>query len=229
MKKIFLYITLLVTVFTLNAQTTVFTSIEIKAKDYAQNDIADAFDNVFKDVTINQGAIILERLWAGRSDGMTHRLVYLSTLGVDLIDQGDLSPDKNTAFWAQMNNYVEEWGSMSSGRMLSWQPGDFDKYPFGHIWNIKGIDESKFKMGHDKLVKEFSSDFEGRVIGFGTYDINRPDGATHWVALTGKDRMDHLMFTDKFSKSAKAQKLLSERGPEEIIKDFEVEILKTKQ
>ena len=39
MKKIFLYITLLVTVFTLNAQTTVFTSIEIKAKDYAQNDI----------------------------------------------------------------------------------------------------------------------------------------------------------------------------------------------
>ena len=72
MKKIFLYITLLVTVFTLNAQTTAFTSIEIKAKDYAQNDIADAFDNVFKDVTINQGAIILERLWAGRSDGMTH-------------------------------------------------------------------------------------------------------------------------------------------------------------
>ncbi len=65
-----------------------------------------------------------------------------------------------------MGNYVEEWGTMSSGRMLSWQPGDFDKYPFGHIWNIKGIDESKFKMGHDKLVKEFSSDFEGRVVGF---------------------------------------------------------------
>ena len=229
MKKIFLYITLLVTVFTLNAQTTVFTSIEIKAKDYAQNDIADAFDNVFKDVTINQGAIILERLWAGRSEGMTHRLVYLSTLGVDLIDQGDISPDKNTAFWAQMNNYIEEWGSMSSGRMLSWQPGDFDKNPFGHIWNLKGVDESQFKKGHDNFVKQFNSDFEGRVIGFGTYDINRPDGATHWVALTGKDRMDHLMFTDKMSKSAKAKKLLSERGPSEVVRDFEVEILKTKQ
>ena len=41
--------------------------------------------------------------------------------------------------------------------------------------------------------------------------------------------MDHLMFADKMSKSAKAKKLLSERGPSEVVRDFEVEILKTKQ
>ncbi len=43
------------------------------------------------------------------------------------------------------------------------------------------------------------------------------------------DRLNRLIFANKFSKSAKAQKLLSERGPKEIIKDFEVEILKTIQ
>ena len=106
--------------------------------------------------------------------------------------------------------------------MLSWQPGVFEKNPFGHIWNLKGVNESQFKKGHDNFVKEFSSDFEGRVVGFGTYDINRPDGATHWVAVTGKDRMDHLMLTDKISKSSKAKKLLSERGPGEVVKDFKI-------
>ena len=229
MKKLIFLFLFLTTLIKLEAQTTAFVAVEIKAKDHTQNDIAEAFDKIFEGVKINQGAVILERLWAGRSDGMTHRMVWLSTLGVDLFDEGDISPDKNTAFWAQMNNYVEEWGSLSSGRMLSWQPGVFEKNPFGHIWNLKGVNESQFKKGHDNFVKEFSSDFEGRVVGFGTYDINRPDGATHWVAVTGKDRMDHLMLTDKISKSSKAKKLLSERGPGEVVKDFEVEILKTKQ
>ena len=41
--------------------------------------------------------------------------------------------------------------------------------------------------------------------------------------------MDHLMLNYKISKSSKAKKLLSERGPGEVVKDFEVEILKTKQ
>ena len=43
------------------------------------------------------------------------------------------------------------------------------------------------------------------------------------------DKLNHLIFANKFNKSVKAQKLLSERGPEQIIKDFEVEVLKTIQ
>ena len=41
--------------------------------------------------------------------------------------------------------------------------------------------------------------------------------------------MDHLMLNDKISKSLKAKKLLSERGHGEVVKDFKVEILKSKQ
>ena len=119
MKKLIFLLLFLTALIKLEAQTTAFVAVEIKAKDHTQNDIAEAFDKIFEGVKINQGAVILERLWAGRSDGMTHRMVWLSTLGVDLFDEGDISPDKNTAFWAQMNNYVEEWGSLSSGRMLS--------------------------------------------------------------------------------------------------------------
>ena len=40
--------------------------------------------------------------------------------------------------------------------------------------------------------------------------------------------IDNLMLTDKISKSSKAKKLLSERGHGEVVKDFKVEILKSK-
>ena len=33
----------------------------------------------------------------------------------------------------------------------------------------------QFKIGHDKIVKKFKDDLIGRVIGFGTYDLHRPD------------------------------------------------------
>tara|TARA_B100000989_G_C19215120_1_gene333499 strand:- start:236 stop:364 length:129 start_codon:yes stop_codon:yes gene_type:complete len=41
--------------------------------------------------------------------------------------------------------------------------------------------------------------------------------------------MDHLMLNDKISKSSKSKKLLSERDHVEVVKDFKVEILKSKQ
>ena len=62
-----------------------------------------------------------------------------------------------------------------------------------------------------------------------TTDIGRPNGATHWVAVTGKDREDHLMLYDKLQKNPKFMKLISSRGEFEDVKDFELQILRRKQ
>ena len=43
------------------------------------------------------------------------------------------------------------------------------------------------------LVKSLPEVFEDRFVGFGTYDVNRPDGATHWVLVSEKFD-DHLKF-----------------------------------
>jgi hypothetical protein len=228
MKKIMFTVALLSTI-VLSAQTMAFTAVEVRVKEHTQKDIEEAFDKVFEGVEMKQGGVVLERIWNGRTNGMTHRLVWMYTLGVDLVDDDAISPDRNDAFWAKMNNYIEKWGSGYSGRILSWQEGDTTKNPAIHIWDIKVENQNQFKKGHDKIVKEFKDDFAGRVVGFGTYDIGRPDGATHWVGVSGKNRVDHLMLLDKLQKSSKFITLLQERGKTEDVKDYELEILRRKQ
>jgi|TARA_B110000967_G_scaffold91667_1_gene94235 hypothetical protein len=228
MKKLFFSMALLATV-SLSAQTMAFTAIEIKVKDFTQTDIEEAFDKVFEGVKMNQGGVILERIWMGGTKGMTHRLVWMYTLGVDMVDEGAITPDKNDAFWAKMNNYIEEWGPGTSGRILSWQEGNTEKNPSVHIWDLKVQDQNQFKKGHDNIIKLFKDDFAGRAVGFGTYDIAKPNGATHWVVVSGEDRNDHLMFVDKLQKSDKFMKMIQERGAVEDVRDFEIEILSRKQ
>ena len=109
--------------------------------------------------------------------------------------------------------------------MLSWKEGDTDKMPQVHIWDIIPEDAVAFKTNHDKIVKEFAEDFEDRVVGFGTYDIGLPNGATHWVGLTGKDTQDHLMLYDKMEKKKRFLELLAKRGNFKLVKDFELRIL----
>ena len=62
MKKI-LMILLLICFSTqwINAQTMAFSAIEVKVKPFTQKDIKEAFEEVFKDVEMNKGAIVLER------------------------------------------------------------------------------------------------------------------------------------------------------------------------
>ena len=90
MKKLFFSIALLATI-SLSAQTMAFTAIEIKVKDFTQIDIEEAFDKVFEGVKMNQGGVILERIWMGGTKGMTHRLVWMYTLGVDMVDEGAIT------------------------------------------------------------------------------------------------------------------------------------------
>ena len=211
---------------TLTGQNMAFRVVEFTAKPYTQKDILKAFNDTYEGVKMNQGGIVLERIGNGRTNGATHRLVFMWTLGVEMMADDAVSDDKGSALWAKMRNFVDKWGTGYSGRILSWQEGDTDKNSNVHIWDIKIDDPNLFKAGHDKIVEKFKEDFSERVVGFGTYDIGRPNGASHWIALSGKDKNDHMMLYDKLQKDPKFIKLIQERGPVTDIKDYEVTILK---
>ena len=83
-----------------------------------------------------------------------------------------------------------------------------------------------FKKGHDKIVNSFKEDFSDRLVGFGTYDINKPNGATHWVAVSGLNEQDHMILYDKLQKDEKFLKLIQERGETEEVQDYAVKHLR---
>ena len=59
----------------------------------------------------------------------------------------------------------------------------------------------------------------------GSYDYNGPNGATHWVMVSGKDMEDHLMLYDELQKQDDFYKLLSERGEVERVRDIHTELI----
>ena len=218
MKKIILLITNVLIGVTLSAQTMVFNVQEIKAKDFAQSDIEAAYDTCCGDMKPNKGGFALQVIGKGANNGMTHRLIWYWELGEDLWE-GTNVDDKAPLWWSQMSNYVEEWGTSYMGRVLSRQEGTNEDYEWTHIWDLKIDDPNQFKIGHDKIIKKFKTEFEGRWVGFGTYDINYPNGATHWVGVSGKDDHDHVMLLHKLQSQSEFIKMLAERGKSENVRD----------
>ena len=110
---------------------------------------------------------------------------------------------------------------------MSWQDGDVKEFPMGHIWDISPKDPVAFKKAHDKIVKQAPDVFANRVVGFGTYDINRPNGATHWVVIGGTGFNGHLsMHQDLEDNYTKAMnQYFVNRGEVEHVQDFIVEVL----
>ena len=77
-------------------------------------------------------------------------------------------------------------------------------------------------------MKDASDIFKDRVVGFGTYDINRPNGASHWVVIAEKDTDGHLTMHHNLENNyAKEMKVYFEnRGEVEHVHDFVVQVLK---
>ena len=226
MKKLILFIAILISGIAYSQQLA-FSIVHFKAHENSQNDIAELYEKHYADVKFKSGGIFLERLWQGRENGNTHRFVWVWELGNGGVE-GEEIKFKNDAFWAEMNNYVDTWGKHSSGRFLSWKDGDVSKFPYGHLWDITPKDPEAFKKAHDKIVKEASEIFKDRVVGFGTYDINRPNGASHWVVIAEKDTDAHLtMYHNLENNYAKEMKSYFEnRGEVEHVHDFVVQVLK---
>tara|TARA_B100000575_G_scaffold137106_1_gene109304 strand:+ start:272 stop:955 length:684 start_codon:yes stop_codon:yes gene_type:complete len=227
MKKIFFITVTLIVSMTLSAQNRAFNVREIKAKDYSQEQIEATYEQAMKDVELNQGYVALQWVGAGSDNGVTHRLVWSWPLGVDMWEGNDMS-SRGELWWSKMSNHAE-WGEQYSGRVLSWQDGTNEEYNTRHIWDFKVENSSQFKNAHDKMVKKFKKEFEGRSVGFGTYDINRPNGATHWVIVSGKDDHEHMMLYDKLQSQSEFVNILKERGKVELVKDYMVGNLKSYQ
>ena len=226
MKYIYLLIAGLAFNLNLSAQTIVFNVVEIEAKDFSESDIEAAYETCCADMKPNKGGFALQQIGKGSDDGMTHRLVWYWEMGEDLW-KGTNIEDKAPLWWNQMNNYVERWGESYCGRVLSRQDASNEEYEWTHIWDIKINDPNQFKSAHDKIVQTFKKEFEGRWVAFGTYDINYPNGATHWVGVSGKDDHDHMMLYDKLQKQNKFIELLSARGKTENIRDYMVKNIKS--
>ena len=224
MKKILLLLSSLLATVVLSAQTMTFGVSEVIVKEGFEDDLIEAHDVALESVKLLNGAqIIIERLRKQKNNEATHRVIWFTPLGLEWFEGGN--EDKGQAFWAKYSNMVETTNEYS-GRILSWQEGNTEENNYVHIWDYIPENPKQFKIGHDKIVKKFKNDFQGRVVGFGTYDLQRPDNATHWVALTGKNREDHLMLYDKLQSNSEFTKLIAERGNSVAVKDYIAEILK---
>ena len=225
MKKIIYLMINLFVAATLSAQTMVFNVIEVKAKEYSANEMEEAYETCCSDMKPNNGGFGLQRIGKGADNGMTHRLIWYWEIGKDLWEGID-TDGKGELFWSQMDNYVEEYGEGYKGRSLSRQVGTNEDYVWEHIWDIKIKDPNQFKTAHDKIVKKFKKEFEGRWVGFGTYDINSPNGATHWVGVSGENEDDHVMLLDKLQSQSEFVKMLAERGQVENVRDYMIKNIK---
>ena len=124
-------------------------------------------------------------------------------------------------------------GFLGSNVSKHFKTSGYKTYGIGHnrLSSSDSIDSSLDYWKEDnislKAILEFKSDFDGRVVGFGTYDIHRPNGATHWVVIGGTDVNGHLsMHQDLEDNYTKAMnKYFEDRGEVEHVKDFIVEVL----
>ena len=225
MKKIIFFIINLLVAATLSAQTMVFNVIEVKAKEYSANEMEEAYETCCTDMKPNKGGFALQAIGKGADNGMTHRMLWYWELGENLWEGVDTEV-KGPLFWSQMDNYVEEYGESYMGRVLSRQEGTNEDYEWDHIYDLKVDDPNQFKIGHDKIIAKFKKEFEGRWVGFGTYDINHPNGATHWVGISGEGTHDHVMLLDKLQSQSEFIKMLAERGQVENVRDYMIKNLK---
>tara|TARA_B100001175_G_scaffold135871_1_gene115564 strand:- start:2304 stop:2987 length:684 start_codon:yes stop_codon:yes gene_type:complete len=226
MKKIIMFFLLIG--MAASAQQMGFNYIEITAEENSEKRIGEMFDNYMDGKEMKSGGVFLERLRHGTTSGRTHRVIWLWEL-----DNGgfveDADENERKAFWRGLSNMVEEWGDAKSGRILNAQFGDDKENSWAHVWDIKAEDEEAFIAAQNKLIKKTNGTFDNRLVGFGTYDINRPNGATHWIVVSGKDINDHLSLVNKLEKEfGKAfDEYFASRGQVEYIQDFMVERLKT--
>ena len=228
MKK---FITLLLVFFaSFNLNSQAFTAVKIKVNDGAQGSVAQLIEDHYKDANFKEGSgFNIERLWQGSGE-WTHRIVFFGELGNRGRVDGDMSPFQNSAFWSGLRTYTHGHYEASSGRVLDWKEGDDAQDNF-IVYDVTIKDMSAYMKAHQKFIDELSDEdnFKNRGFAVGTYDIGRPNGAWHWIILTGKDTDDLLLMHQEMQTKYLKQltNYFVNRGEVEEIKDYRVEILKS--
>ena len=227
MKNILMLVLILVSINAFSQQMA-FNVVYVEAEENSENEIGELFDSYYGENKMKSGGAVLERLRHGKPDGMTHRMVWLWELGKRGMVDGELAEHERSSFRRGLRNLVNKWGMSYAGRMINWYEGDIDETPYVHIWDIKPENPVAFQKAHKNIVESLPEVFNNRFNGFGTYDVNQPNGATHWVLVSGKDLDDHInLLNDMETKySEQAQKFANDRGNVEFIHDFTFENIK---
>lgn len=230
--KNYLLLLFLSIAFSVNSQQLRFNCIEFAAEPNSEDKVAELFDKFYAEKKFKSGGVVLESLGAGIRSERTHRLVFMWEKDKWGMEE-ELAEFESDAFWRGVGNYINSDVPPYSyaGRIHSWKEGNTDITSSVHIWDFKPADPVAFKKAHDKIVKDASPAFEDRTVGFGTYDVNQPNGATHWVVITGRNVGDHIELIDlmetKYNKEL--TKYFEDRSEVNNIRDFVVDIVKRYQ
>ena len=199
MKKVFYF--LVFVLFTTNAiSQNTFRLWHFNAKAGTEEAIGNLITKHNENADYKSGGIQIERITFG--DNMwSHRVVAFGELGK--LGRNDLKEYQQGLFLEKLNNFVEEWGPSYAGRFLSFVGGEPKDFPFIQIYNIQLNDPVAFKKAHDKYVGQMSKVLGDRPVGFGTYDIGSPEGASHWVVIGSSnfnDLIDQKQKMEKYTK-----------------------------
>ena len=199
MKKVFYF--LVFVLFTTNAiSQNTFRLWHFNAKAGTEEAIGNLITKHNENADYKSGGIQIERITFG--DNMwSHRVVAFGELGK--LGRNDLKEYQQGLFLEKLNNFVEEWGPSYAGRFLSFVGGEPKDSPFIQIYNIQLNDPVAFKKAHDKYVGQMSKVLGDRPVGFGTYDIGSPEGASHWVVIGSSnfnDLIDQKQKMEKYTK-----------------------------
>ena len=190
MKKIIYLFTLFTTInfFGQNA----FTAVEIKVNRGQGGAVAKIVDDFMKDAKFKENSgFNLERLWQGSGD-FTHRFVFYGPIGDRGREEGDMSEYENNAFWSSLRPFMQKTRAFS-GRVIDWKQGN-DKQSNLLVYDVVVKNPTNYAKAHKNILKKLgSSEFKNRTVAFGTYDVGRPSGATHWVLLSGEGTDDLIM------------------------------------
>ena len=186
MKKIFYLLSFVLLTNNTFSQNT-FRLWHFNAKQGTEEAIGNIITKHNENADYKSGGVQIERITFG-DNLWTHRVVVFGELGK--LGRNDLKEYQQSLFIEKLNNYVEEWGPSYAGRFLSYVGSEPKDFPLVQIYDIKPKDPVAFKAAHDSYVKKVSKVLGDRPVGFGTYDIGSPNGATHWVVIGSSDFND---------------------------------------
>ena len=223
MKNVYYLLTIILFSFYSFSQNT-FRLWHFNAKDGTETAIGELMTKHNANAEFKSGGVQIERISFG-DNKWTHRVVAFGEVGK--IGRNDLKEFQQSLFLEKLNNFVEEWGPSYAGRFLSYVGGQPKDFPFIQIYEITPNDPVAFKKAHDKFVSKASKIIGDRPVGYGTYDIGSPNGATHWVVIGSSGFSDLIdqkqKWEDNFAKET--MEWAKTNGGVEIKSNFTISVL----
>ncbi len=193
MKKISLFIIILIAAFSSLKAQSIFTAYSINVEPKDEQTVLQLYknyygnkENLFKGMTIS----LYQNHFKGKDDA-THKVSFSGTPEV----MGAAYDSKGSDAWALFNSELSKYTkdvSADMGKTISYF-GDTSNvsYPVSDIYLANIKDENLYKSKFDAFFSKYAA--PNTRIAFGSFSTIRSDGATHFILISYKD------FTTKFN------------------------------